>query len=277
MSSYNNDPNQPPVGGVDESLPYVRPEGAETEFSATTDVTAGTAKTPTTQTTGGGQAKERAKDAADSVRGPATDVKDTAVSAGKDVVETAKAEAGQVVDEAKHQGRRLLDESVSELRTQASSVQARLADTVQALSDELRAMASTPDADGAITQLAHTGHDYGDRAAAWLRDNDLDQALSGVRRYAARNPWAFLAIAGGAGLLVGRLARGLRDAGQPDTTSYRQSYVGYDDQLARDRTVTGTDVTYTQGLGTDPAFDRVDPVATEYDALRERRLGDPNA
>ena len=30
---------------------------------------------------------------------------------------------------------------------------------------------------------------------------DLDQALHGVSRYAARNPWAFLAIAGGAVLL----------------------------------------------------------------------------
>lgn len=151
-----------------------------------------------------------------SVTDAAGDVKDVGLAAGKDVLETAKVEGAQVVEEAKVQGRRLLDESVSELRSQASTVQSRLADTVQALTDELRTMAAAPDADGPLADLANAGHDYGERAAAWLRDNDLDQALSGVRRYAARNPWAFLAIAGGAGLLVGRLARGLRDAAEPD-------------------------------------------------------------
>ena len=151
------------------------------------------------------------------VTGPAGDVKDSAVTAGQDVLASARAEGAQVVDEAKVQGRRLLDESVAEIRTQASTVQARLADTVQSLTDELRAM-SASDANGPMADLAHQGQEWGDRAAAWLRDNDLDQALTGVRRYAARNPWTFLALAGGAGLLVGRLARGLKDADEPNTT-----------------------------------------------------------
>lgn len=211
MSSYSNDP-------------YVRPEGTTPEVDpivvdpvVETPVVAGQPHDTATD-----KAKGKAKDAAASVSGPATDVKDSAVAAGKDVLATAKSEGGQVVDEAKLQGRRLLDESVSELRTQASSVQARLADTVQALTDELRAMADAPDANGPVAGLAHTGQQYGDRAASWLRDNDLDQALVGVRRYAARNPWTFLAVAGGAGLLVGRLARGLKDAGSPDEATYYQ-------------------------------------------------------
>ena len=152
------------------------------------------------------------------------------------MLETAKHEAGQVVGEAKTQGRRLLDESVGELRGQAETIQARLADTVQALTDELSAMASAPDANGPLAQFAGSGRDLGDRAAAWLRDNDLDQALHGVRRYAARNPWAFLAIAGGAGLLAGRLARGLRDADQPDEVgTYRRQALGTTDTYAYDR------------------------------------------
>lgn len=185
---------------------------------------------------------DRARAAANSLTGPAADVKDTAVTAGKDVLEAAKHEAGEVVGEAKLQGRRLLDESMGELRGQAETVQARLADTVRALTDELGSMASAPDADGPLAQLAGSGRDFGDRAAAWLRDNDLDQALHGVRRYAARNPWTFLAIAGGAGLLVGRLARGLRDADAPDElgTNRRQG-LGTQETYAYDRvSETGT-------------------------------------
>lgn len=156
--------------------------------------------------------ESKAANVVDSVKGPAADVQHTAAEKGRDVVDTAKGEAGELVHEAKAQGRRLLDDSVGELRTQAGSVQNRLADTVQSLTDELRAMASAPDANGPVADLARTGEQYGDRAAAWLRDNDVDQALSGVRRYAARNPWTFMAVAAGAGLLVGRLARGLKDA-----------------------------------------------------------------
>ena len=185
MSSYPNDPYRPAGQGL-------TPDPVSTDPAA----------------------RER-QEAVASVAGPASDVKDAGVAAGQDVLATAKAEGAQVVDEAKVQGRRLLDESVSELRTQASTVQGRLADAVEALTDELRAMASAPEANGTLTNLAHTGEQYGDRAAAWLRDNDLDQALAGVRRYAARNPWAFLAIAGGAGLLAGRLARSLRDDADP--------------------------------------------------------------
>lgn len=216
MSSYNNDPFRP-VEGVETSTTTYRNDAALDSDTTAADRAKEAAD----------RAKEAAKDAAASVKGPATDVKDVAASAGQDVLATAKAEGAQVVDEAKAQGRRLLDESLGELRTQASTVQARLADTVQALSDELRVMASSPDANGPVAQFATTGQQYGDRAANWLRENDLDTAVFEVRRYAARNPWTFLAIAGGAGLLVGRLARGLKDADEPRALTMRPQDRGY--------------------------------------------------
>lgn len=162
-----------------------------------------------------------ASDAAASVTGPASDVKDAAVAAGGDVARTAKEEAGAVVGEAKHQGRQVLDEGLTELRSQAAVAQNKLADTVQALADELRAMAASPDANGPLTDLVDQGRDLSERAAAWLRDNDPDQALVSVRRYAARNPWTFLALAGGAGLLAGRFARGLSAASDDDPVGRR--------------------------------------------------------
>ena len=226
MSSFPNDPDRL---AHDPAMPP----------APTTPVPA---TEPTTQ--------RRASDAAASLTGPAGDVKDSAVTAGQDVLASARAEGAQVVDEAKVQGRRLLDESVAEIRTQASTVQARLADTVQSLTDELRTM-SASDANGPMADLAHQGQEWGDRAAAWLRDNDLDQALTGVRRYAARNPWTFLALAGGAGLLVGRLARGLKDADEPNTT-YRP-VTG---------TTTGTYGTRTAGVH-DTTIEPLDPVVTD--------------
>lgn len=162
--------------------------------------------------------------AVDSLRGPAAEVKDTATAEARQVAETAKQEARQLTAEGKYQGRRVLDEGMAELRNQASTVQTRLAASLQDLSDELREMTGASQTNGTAAGLASQAQDYTERAAAWLRDNDLDSALYGVRRFAARNPWGFLAVAAGAGLLAGRLARGVRDA-DSDDTSYRA--VGY--------------------------------------------------
>lgn len=154
----------------------------------------------------------KTEEAADSLKGPAEDVRDSAMQAGRDVTDTAKFEARQVAQEAKHQGRKLLDEGVGELRSQAGNLQSMLADTVDALSDELGVMSANTEADGPLTHFAGDAHDWGRRTSSWLRENDPDAVMTSVRRYAARNPWTFLAIAAGAGLVAGRLARGLKDA-----------------------------------------------------------------
>lgn len=164
--------------------------------------------------------------AMESLREPAQDVTATAKDAGQQVAETAKGEARQVLEEGKQQGRRVLDEGISELRDQAATVQSKMADTMEALADELRQMTNGSQTNGTVTEFAHQARGYTERAASWLRSNDLDTALFSVRRFAARNPWGFLAIAGGAGLLAGRLARGLRDADQPGSIGRSDVYGG---------------------------------------------------
>lgn len=206
----------------------------------------------------------RAQQAADSLKGPARDVKDTAVESGRDVLDTAKTEAGQVAAEAKLQGRRLLDEGVGELRSQASSLQSKLADTVEALADELGIMSSNDQSDGPLTAFAGDAHDWGRRASTWLRDSDTDQVLTSVRRYAARNPWTFLAVAAGAGLVAGRLARSLRDANADDdvpqlaatTRSYGAPYRGIEQEAGYAVTTPGVE-SVDSGLADDygRAFD----------------------
>lgn len=207
---------------------------------------------PTTQ-------ENRARDAAASVTKPASDVADTAKQAGQDVAQTAKAEVGEVVAEAKYQGRKVWDEGLTEVRSQAASAQDKIADLVQSLSDELRAMAGAQEANGPLAGLASQGQELSERAASWLRDNDPDQALAGVRRYAARNPWTFLAIAAGAGLVAGRLARGLQGAASDDVgpgAGVRRPLGGAE---------------YRPAYGTEQVYD-TNP-QTGYDMNREARPG----
>ena len=180
---------------------------------------------------------------------------DVAASA-KDVARSAKGEAGQVVGEAGHQARALLDTGVSELRQQASSAQHRLAGTVRSLADELDAMRAAPDAHGALTEVAGSALDVARRTADWLEQHEPEDALAEVRRYAARNPVAFLAIAAGAGLVVGRLSRNLRDAASDDERYAPRT------PLARPR---GRATEWSDDLGT-----RVDRTAWDEDVTSWR-------
>ncbi|WP_300083726.1 hypothetical protein [Propioniciclava sp.] len=167
-------------------------------------------------------AGDRAKGVADHAAGEAKDVKDHAVTAASGVVDTAKQEAGHVMDEAKLQGRRLLDEGANELRTQAGAAQGQLASFVRQLSDELQTMTRS-EASGPMTDLAGRAEQYGHQLATFLEQKSPDDVLVRLRRYAARNPWTFLAISAGAGFLAARLFRGLQGAHADD-----QRYEGYE-------------------------------------------------
>lgn len=159
-----------------------------------------------------------AQDVADSLRGPVSDVKDSALEAGSQVADTVKDEAREVFQEGKQQGRRVLDEGLAELRSQAAGAQSKLADTLQALADELADMTGGVPSNGTVASLASQAQGYTERAAAWLGDNDMDATMVSVRRFAARNPWGFLALATGAGVVAGRFAKGLKDAADPEPT-----------------------------------------------------------
>ncbi|WP_342371978.1 hypothetical protein PCC79_12205 [Propioniciclava soli] len=159
-----------------------------------------------------GHTQDRAKDVADNAKAEAGAVRDTVVAAGSDVVDSAKEQAANVIDEAKLQSRRLLDEGVSELRTQAGSAQGQVAAFVRSLSDELQSMGRGTDESGPMVDLVNRAEQYGHQAADWLEQNSPDDVLASARRYASRNPWTFLAISAGAGLVAARLFRGLQGA-----------------------------------------------------------------
>lgn len=155
---------------------------------------------------------DRAKDVAGTAKSEAGVLKDTAKESGAHVVESVKDEAANVVDEAKYQSRRLLDEGLGEFRTQAGAGQQRIATVVRALSDELDSMARGTDQSGPMVDFVSSVERYGHQAADFLERSEPEEVLDSVRRYAARNPWAFLAISAGVGFLGARLVRGLQGA-----------------------------------------------------------------
>jgi hypothetical protein len=136
-------------------------------------------------------------------------VKDTAVEQGQHVAEVAKEQAGQVASEASAHVKDLLAEGLTEIRSQAGSQQKRLATGIHSLAGELDSMASKSDKSGPLTDYAHQAADKGAEVAAWLESAEPSDVLDTLRSFARRRPLAFLAASAAAGIVVGRLTRGL--------------------------------------------------------------------
>jgi hypothetical protein len=155
-----------------------------------------------------------AKDQAASVAGGASE-------AASHVAGVAKEQVGQVTQEAGRQVKQLVGQAQSELSNQASTQQQRAATGLHSVADQLRAMASGKvEQPGMATDLAHQAADKVQDFAGWLENREPADVLNEVRAFARRRPGAFIAIALGAGMLAGRLARGLTaDTGSSQGTS----------------------------------------------------------
>ena len=139
----------------------------------------------------------------------------TAMDEAKKVASTTSEQVSQVSAEAGAQVRHVVDESLAEVRTRTDSQMTRLGERLREIADEVRQMASASEQHGVASQFAGDLAGRGGRVADWLESHGPDEALTEVRRYARRNPATFLAVAAGAGLVVGRFARALQE-GDPD-------------------------------------------------------------
>ncbi|MBU5424243.1 hypothetical protein KQI48_16355 [Cellulomonas hominis] len=168
-----------------------------------------------TQDTGG------AKAAVGTARDEAQGLAHAAADSGQGLLHEAKDQAGEVVAEAKGQARDLLGEAREGLRGQASDQQARAASGLRALGDELGRMADASEQGGLAGDLVRQVAGRTGSVATWLEDREPGDVLSEVTDFARRRPGLFLALAAGAGVLAGRLTRGLKDApsGGTSTTS----------------------------------------------------------
>lgn len=139
----------------------------------------------------------------------AGEVADTAQQAGAQVLDTVAEQAGEVTAEAGRQAKQLLSQAQSELTEQAAVTERRAAAGLESLAQELRGMADASDQDGLATDVARQAADRAGQVARWLEDRDPGALLDEVRSFARRRPGTYLALAAGAGVLAGRLTRGL--------------------------------------------------------------------
>ena len=164
-------------------------------------------------------ARSAVSDTAHTARQQASDVAHSAKESGQHLVDEARIQAKDVTREAGQQVRSLLGQGREELTSQASQQQKKLAGGLRSFSSELGAMADgTSDSaePGLATDLARNLAERTDAVAGWLDDREPGALLDEVKRFARNRPGTFLAIAAGAGLVVGRLTRGMKDAHADD-------------------------------------------------------------
>lgn len=206
------------------------------DSGSTTNLGAGSTGSTDQGTTGSGSGVgERAGAAASQAKGSA-----------QRVAGTAKNEAGGIASEAKTQVKNLVGRVGGEVRDQAKHQQSRLAEGVRSLGSDLSRMAESSENGGIASKVAQTAGSRADSVANWLDTKDPATLVDDVRSFASRRPGVFLAIAAGAGLVVGRLARAAMGSGDQSNGNGR---TGYDTTSG-----TGYDTTGTGYSGADAGY-----------------------
>ena len=164
------------------------------------------------------QAAAKAGDIAGSAADKASELKDVALDRGGDVAAVAKDELARLAHDARSEVQALWSNASGQLRVQATAGQKQLSELLHSLSGELGEMASKSESGGPLTALAKQAAAKGGEWSHWLADSEPADVLTQVRRFARQRPFVFLASAALAGVVVGRLGRGLMAAGDADHT-----------------------------------------------------------
>jgi len=211
-------------------------EQADGLGSASTDYTSPADGADTNSST-----TQAAKDEAGKVAGQAG-------QSAQKVAGVAKEQVADVANEAKSQVKELWSQTRSELTDQAGAQQYKAAAGLRSLGDQLQSMAERAEEPGVATDLAGQAADRVHEFAGFLENRDPAGLLDEVRSFARRRPGAFLALALGAGMVTGRLARGL--AADPEETQRSTATASRVDEqwqapaLTSDRPALGTTVGY---------------------------------
>jgi hypothetical protein len=155
---------------------------------------------------------------ADVVKDQAADLGNSSIETGKHVAGVAREQASGVAIEAGRQGSELLHQAQGQLQEQVAQGQQRLASQLLSLSDELRSMAGASQG-GMAAGLAGQAASRVRSAGQWLDDRKPGQVADEVQSFARRRPAVFLALAVGAGVVAGRLTRGLKDANSDNSAA----------------------------------------------------------
>ncbi|MCU0282762.1 MAG: hypothetical protein MUD13_02545 [Candidatus Nanopelagicales bacterium] len=176
-----------------------------------TDATLGTRQ----GSSGGGveQAKERAvgtaQEAKEQAKGVATDAKEQAIS---------------VVQSATEQTKGLVSGVGQQVSSEVESQKGRLVQLLREIGDELdQAAGRTEGADGRVAMVASEAATRTREASTWLESHQARDLVDSVSDFARRRPMVFIAGSAIAGMVVGRLTRGMVDAARDESAQQGSS------------------------------------------------------
>jgi len=176
-----------------DALPAEEPLTPLTAGSGTTDGGSGS--------TGGGKA--------DAAKGAAQDVAGDAKDKAANVAGTAKEQASNVASEATDHAKQLYAQATDTLKEQAAGQQQRAAGGLRSIGEQLGRMADNDDQQGVAAKVVRDLSNRAGSAAGYLDGRDPGSLLDEVKSFAAKRPGTFIAVAAGAGILAGRLAKAL--------------------------------------------------------------------
>jgi uncharacterized phage infection (PIP) family protein YhgE len=131
------------------------------------------------------------------------------------VASEARQQAGAVTSEAKAQAMNLAHDAKHQLREQAEAQTAKVSESLQRLTTELRALCEgRPDEAGTVRQYAEQASTQLNRLTSRLDERSLDGLVDDLQRFARRRPGMFLAGAAATGFLAGRMFRSIKDEQQ---------------------------------------------------------------
>lgn len=207
--------------------------------------------------------------------GESSSTKDEAKAQAGNLAGSARDEAATVADEAKAQARNVMDDARTMVDQQSRTQRDRLVETARSFSGDLEQMAQSGP-DGMAGDITRQVADKVRSLSEQLDGREPADILEDVRRFARRRPGMFLLTALGAGVVVGRMARGAKDAQSDSGTDMtRASYATgtspgpYDPRMTPGMStpgapVSGTGVnepgTYT-GTGSSGSMPYGDPLA----------------
>ena len=215
---------------------------------------------------------EQASVVKDTALESAAEVKDVAADRTAEVAGVAKDELARVAGEARAQVQGLWSQASDQLREQAGNGKQQLADLLHSLAAELGQMASKSDDNGPLTALAKQAAARGGELSHWLQESEPADVLTEIKRFARRRPFVFLAGAAVAGVVVGRLSRGLMASGDgtssPSVAARASSYSELGSSAGIRAVPTTTRVTETP-LADEPEFgvgeDLIEPTSYRDD------------
>lgn len=159
-----------------------------------------------------GESADTQQSTADVARDEAANVGQSARAAAGNVTAAAADQARNVADETRQQAVDLLGQARSQVREQALEQQRRAVQNLHTLAGQLNEMAARNGDSGMATRLAEEASNRVHGVAAWLDGREPAELLDEVRGFARRRPGAFLLGAALAGVLAGRMTRGITTA-----------------------------------------------------------------